>query len=83
MTATPSTTIDLAGLPEPVIRSIRNLVESLRAEATSPAVESRPPLIGRFAHLGYSIPKEVIDEAQRECWAGFPRDFPEMEADKK
>lgn len=74
-------TIDLAGLPEPVIRSIQQLVESLREE-TKPA-ETRPPSIGRFAHLGYSIPKEVIDEAQRECWANFPRDFPDVEADKK
>ena len=37
----------------------------------------RPPLRGRFADLKLSIPKEDIDEAQREAWANFPRDFPE------
>jgi hypothetical protein len=33
--------------------------------------------MGRFAHLGWSFPKEEIDEAQREMWANFPREFPD------
>jgi cell division protein FtsB len=32
--------------------------------------------MGMFAHLGPSISKEEIDEAN-EAWANFPRDFPE------
>lgn len=71
------TTIDLAGLPEPVVRSIRQLVESLREAARGEAPPPRPPLAGRFEHLGYSFPKEEIDEAQREMWANFPREFPD------
>jgi len=78
MTTTPitPTTIDLAGLPEPVANSIRQLVESLRAAARGDA-PPRVPLLGRFAVPGLSIPKEDIDEAQREMWANFPREFPE------
>jgi hypothetical protein len=78
------TTIDVTGLPEPVIRSIQQLVETLREDPKpTPEPPKRPPLIGRFAHLGYSFPKEMIDEAQRECWANFPRDFPDVEAGPK
>ena len=66
------TTIDVTGLPEPVVQSIRELVDSLLQHANP-----RPPLMGRFAYLGYSFPKEMIDEGQREMWANFPREFPE------
>ena len=84
MTTTPTTTIDMTGLPDSVIRSIQQLVITLRnGESKTNEPETRPPFVGRFAHLGYSIPKEVIDEAQRECWANFPRDFPEMNVEKK
>lgn len=77
----PANLIDLTGLPEPVVRSIKQLVESLRettAVAEQPQTPApRPPLMGRFAHLGISISKEEIDEAQREMWANFPREFPD------
>jgi hypothetical protein len=71
------TTIDLTGLPESVIREVTQLVEEARRKQAAEAAGKRPPLMGRFAHLGLSFPKEVIDEAQRECWANFPREFPD------
>ncbi len=49
--AAASTTIDLAGLPEPVIRSLQQLVESLR---TPPKPAAPDPLT------------EAIDELHRE-----------------
>ena len=82
VTAQPPTLLDLSGLPDPVVRSLQQLVESLRA---APVVQSdtnekapRQPLVGRFAHLGISVPKEAVDDAQREAWAGFPRDIPDQ-----
>jgi len=73
-------TIDLSGLPDPVVRSIRQLVESLRKGLPTPephAAESRrPPLRGRFVALGLSVPKEDLDEARRDAWKSFPRDLP-------
>ena len=72
-----STTLDLADLPEPVVRSIKALVASVREVAHRAERPQPVPLRGRFANLNLSIPKEDIDEAQREAWAGFPREFPE------
>jgi hypothetical protein len=74
-------TVDLTGLPEPIAEDIIRLVSNLRqefcpSESRSPVGE-RKPLLGRFADLKISIPKEAIDEAQREAWAGFPRDLPD------
>lgn len=70
-----SQTVDLTGLPEPVVRSIRQLVESLRhgmpAASAATSVPSRLPLKGRFADLELSIPNEHIDETQRETWEKF------------
>jgi len=71
------TTIDLAGLPEPVVRGIKQLVESLREATLGETPPPRPSLVGRFAVPGVSVPKEIIDEAQREMWANFPREFPD------
>ena len=78
--AAETTTLDLTGLPAPVIECIKQLVASIRNGTATPVTttEDRPALIGRFAHLGYSFPKEEIDEAQREMWANFPREFPEV-----
>jgi hypothetical protein len=74
------TTIDLTGLPEPVVKGIKPLVESLRigmTDQTHPGAKPhRPPLRGRFADLKLSIPKEDLDEARREAWENFPREFP-------
>ena len=77
------TTIDLTGLPEPVVREVQRIVQEARRKQAEEAAssagpkEERPPLRGRFAHLGWSFPKEEIDEAQREMWANFPREFPD------
>lgn len=76
-----SSTVDLSGLPESVVQSIKRLVDSIRerlpAEGRAKAVPEHPPLRGRFADLKLSLPGEDIDEARREAWANFPRDFPE------
>jgi hypothetical protein len=81
---TPSPTsriIDVSGLPEPVVVSMKRLVESLREGIASQSPSGpncvRPPLRGRFTDLKLSIPKEDVDAAQREVWQNFPRDFPE------
>lgn len=75
--------IDLAGLPEPIIKSIKQLVDSLReempSEETTQGTRDRPPLRGRFADLKLSVPREDIDEARRDAWKNFPREFPESD----
>jgi hypothetical protein len=72
--------VDLSGLPEPVVQGIRSFVQTLRESLLSkesPLLSGeRIPLRGRFANLNLSIPKEDLDEAQRETWASFPGDFP-------
>ena len=83
LTNSPTSSVDLSGLPEPVAQSIIRLVDSIR-ERLPPrgkleALPARPPLRGRLADLKLSIPKEDIDEARREAWANFPRDFPESD----
>jgi hypothetical protein len=79
---TPSVTpspafVDLTGLPESVIEQIHKIVSDARSQHPPPAATTRPPLLGRFASLGLSFTKDELDEAQREIWANFPRDFPE------
>ncbi len=78
-TATPdapaSTTIDLAGLPEPVIQSIRQLVASLRAK-TAPPTE-RPTLRGLYNQPAPEYTPEMFKQDRMEAWANFPREFPE------
>jgi hypothetical protein len=73
--------LDLTGLPAPVIKSITQLVESLRQEIASSGRTGTTcpptPLRGRFADLKLTIPREDLDEAQRESWENFPREFPE------
>jgi hypothetical protein len=80
MTAIPSpSVVDLTGLPEPIVQDIYRLVHSLRL-SLSPEISPRAeklPLRGRFSNQNLSIPKEHINEAQREAWSNFPRDFPE------
>lgn len=75
-----ATTIDLTGLPEPVVQQVKQLVREARqkqAQEPAPAGSTvqRPPLMGRFEHLGISISKEELDEAQREAWANFPKSY--------
>ena len=82
-TETLPTTIDLAGLPAPVVQDLQRLVETLRGRLSVPndvPQERRPLLRGRFERPGLGIPKEMIDEAQRELWANFPRDLPETKS---
>jgi hypothetical protein len=76
-----SAILDLAGLPEPVVKSIKQLVDSVRAGLVSQGhsgqtYQSRTPLRGRFADLKLSISKEDLDEAQREVWQNFPPRIP-------
>lgn len=58
-------TIDLTGLPEPVVERVlqfaREAREKQAKEAAGATAGTRPPLRRRFEHLGYSIPKDVID----------------------
>jgi hypothetical protein len=72
--------LDLSGLPEPVVRSMKQLLESLRAgiagRGPSGPAEKPLPLRGRFADLDFSVSEEDIDEAQREAWQEFPLTFP-------
>lgn len=55
-------------------KKVADLVESLAA--SKPASPLKDPM-GMFAHHGIHIPAEVIDDARREAWANFPREFPE------
>jgi hypothetical protein len=73
-------TIDVSGLPETVVRDIRQLVETLRnGSAQSPQVPTpRKSLRGCLAGKGLKIPTlEELEEVRREMWANFPRDLPE------
>jgi hypothetical protein len=78
----PDSTIDVSGLPEPVVRVVRELVETLRGNLTAqPPVRaggSRRPLAGRLEHLNLKVPTfDEFQAARRETWANFPRDLPE------
>jgi hypothetical protein len=74
-----SAVLDLAGLPEPLVKSIKQIVQLFRQGTESQGHSGEPhqhsPLRGRFADLQLSFPTEILDEAQRETWAKFPRDF--------
>ena len=73
-----ATSVDLTGLPEPVVQQVKKLVQEARQkQALEPLPAERPPLMGRFEHLGLKMPSlEEFEEARREMWANFPRDFP-------
>ncbi|MBX9582580.1 MAG: hypothetical protein K2X87_19920 [Gemmataceae bacterium] len=83
LTTTPTArTLDLTGLPEPVVAEVTRIVREARekqaGESTPSAEGVRPPLRGRLAHLGLKTPTlEEFEEARREMGAGFPRDLPE------
>lgn len=60
-------------LPAEDQQKVAELVETLAA------ARPRRPLkdpCGMFAHLNIHISAEDIDEARREAWANFPREFP-------
>src|SRR5262245_14572975 len=43
-----------------------------------PTAPERKPLAGRLAHLNLRTPSlEEFEEARREMWANFPREFPD------
>jgi len=70
--------VDLTGLPEPVVRDIRQLVETLRGKLAGQPAAPRKPLVGRLAHLNLKTPTlDEFEEARREAWANFPREFPD------
>ena len=85
----PDQTVDLSGLPEPVVEDIKRLLQTLREKMSAQpatngppptrAADERKPLIGRLPHLGLKTPSlDEFKEASREAWANFPRDFPGM-----
>ena len=41
-----------------------------------PPAGPRKSAMGMFEHLGIDITREMIDEARKEAWANFPREFP-------
>ena len=74
--------IDASGLPEPVIRDIRQLVETLRsrhaAQNPAPPDGERKPLRGCLAGQGLKIPTlQEIEDVRREMWSDFPRETPD------
>ena len=54
-------------------QKVAEYVESLAA-ATPP--RQRKSAMGMFAHHAVDMPLEMFQEARREMWANFPRDFP-------
>jgi hypothetical protein len=61
-------------LPPEDQEKVVELVESLAA------AKPRRPLkdpCGMFAHHAVDAPLEVFQEARRQMWAEFPREFPE------
>ena len=74
----PQAVSDVTGLPEPVIQSIRQLVDAIRGQSLPPAAAGpRRSLGGCLAGRGLTVPtQEDIEEVRREMWANFPRDLP-------
>jgi hypothetical protein len=71
-------TVDLTGLPEPVVQDIRRLVQTLRDKLNPQPTGQPQSIIGLFADQGITTPSlEAFDEARRELWANFPREFPD------
>ena len=55
-------------------KKVAEYVETLAAAA--PPRRLKDPM-GMFAHHAVDMPLVVFQEARREMWANFPRDFPE------
>jgi hypothetical protein len=77
-------TLDVSGLPEPIIESIRQLVDSVRsrlgATGTAAAMIERQSLRGCLAGQGLRIPTlQEVDDLRREMWSSFPRELPVQE----
>ena len=74
MSIDPAVLLKLRSLPPEDQQKVAELVEALAA--ARPERPRKNPM-GMFAHHGIHVPAEVIDEARREAWANFPREFPE------
>jgi hypothetical protein len=76
-----STTVDLSGLPGPVVESIKQLVESVRAAQPSAGrseATASHSIIGLFADQGSPTPSlDEFQQARHELGANFPREFPD------
>jgi hypothetical protein len=68
----------LRELPAEDCQKILEYAEALRQIRHAPSERKDPR--GRYAHLGVSISLEDIQQARREAWSNFPRDFPEGHA---
>ena len=85
LTSTPILTVDLTGLPEPVVQSIQQLVALWRThmpnrDQSAPATKQNN-LFGCLADKNLTIPTEAdLDELRHEMWANFPRDVPDPAA---
>ena len=55
-------------------KKVAEFVETLIAN--KPQRTLKNPM-GMFDHLGLDMPLDMFQEARREMWANFPRDFPE------
>jgi hypothetical protein len=56
----------------------QRVLEFVRSLKPPVPPQQRKDTRGMFAHhLTVPITKEMIDEARREMWANFPREFPE------
>jgi hypothetical protein len=74
--ASTSAVIDLSDLPEPIIRSIQQLVANLRTTAPAPAA-ARRSLRGSCSQPAPDYTAEMMKQDRLEAWANFPKDFPE------
>ena len=77
MTVIEAVTAKLRTLSEAGQRKVLEFVESLERAEQPPTQRNDPR--GMFAHRGVHITAEEIDEARREAWVGFPRDFPDKD----
>ncbi len=66
--------LKLRSLPPEDQQKVAELVEQL--DAARPRRPLKDPC-GMFAHHAVDMPLEMFQEARREMWANFPRNFPE------
>lgn len=72
-----SSTLDLTGLPEPFVRSLRQLVSDLRAAVPVPTPQpARQRLRGSCSQPAPEYTAEMMKRDRMEAWAGFQREFP-------
>jgi hypothetical protein len=77
MAIDPSVLLKLKLLPPEDQEKVAQLVESL--SAAQPKRPRKDPM-GMFAHHAVDMPLEMFQEARREAWANFPREFPEPDS---